>query len=95
MSVFINFPSAIVSKAGRPRIMVVTDPGIEVPQQEQVFRVGDAVDDGVEDRSLTSGGEQSVGAYMLRKFTEPDAVDRRRDRMRFEPFVRLCPAGSS
>lgn len=28
--------------------MVVTDPGIEVPQQEQVFRVGGAVDDGVE-----------------------------------------------
>ena len=35
--------------------MVVTDPGIEVPQQEQVFRVGDTVD-----RSLTSGGEQQV-----------------------------------
>ena len=28
--------------------MVVIDLGIEVPQQEQVFRAGDALDDGVE-----------------------------------------------
>ena len=30
---------------------------------------------------------QSVGAYMLSKFTEPDAVDRQRNRMRYVPFV--------
>ena len=34
-----------------------------------------------------SGGEHSVGAYMFSKFTEPDAEDRRRDRMPSEPFV--------
>ena len=28
--------------------------------------------------------EQSVGAYMLSKYTEPDAVDRRRS---FDPFI--------
>ena len=48
LSIFIHLPSAIVAKAGRPCIMVITDPGIEVPQQEQVFRMGDAIDDGVE-----------------------------------------------
>ncbi|KAI0235750.1 hypothetical protein LSAT2_013728 [Lamellibrachia satsuma] len=81
-SVFINVPSAIVSNACRPLINVVTDPGIEVPQQDQVFRVGDAVDEGVEffiEQVFDFRGEQNIGAYMLSKFTEPDAVDRPQD----------------
>ena len=41
--------------------------------------MGDAVDDGLEFFI-----EQRSGAYMLSKYTEPDAVDRRRS---FDPFV--------
>ena len=41
--------------------------------QEQVLRVGAAVDDGVEFFIEQVFDFQSVGAYMLSNFTEPDA----------------------
>ena len=66
--------------------MVVTDPGIEVYQQEQVFRVDDAGDDGAE-FFIEQVFDFRRGAECWRKFTEPDAVDKRRDRMRSESFV--------
>ena len=59
--------------------------------------MGGAVDDGVEffiKQLFDFRREQSVGAYMLSKFTEPEAVDRRRD-MSHLFVVRLCSAGSS
>ena len=48
LSILIHFTHAELSKAGGPHVVICAHSGIEVAQQNKLFIVGDAADDGCE-----------------------------------------------
>ena len=48
LSILVHFTHADLSKAGGPRVVICTHSGIEVAQENKLFIVGDAADDGCE-----------------------------------------------
>ena len=48
LSILVHFTHAELSKAGGPRVVICAHSGIEVAQENNLFIVGDAADDGCE-----------------------------------------------
>ena len=95
LSILVHFTRTELSVAGGPRVVMCascTHSGIEVAQENKLFIVGDAADDGCEVLvelvfCIISDVADMVGAFTLTRVTGPAVVLSRRVRSRSEPLL--------
>ena len=91
LSILVHFTHAELSKAGGPRIVICAHSGIEVAQENKLFIVGDAADDGCEVLVELIFYIRCCGhcrcIHKLTRVTGPVVVLSRRVKSRSEPFL--------
>ena len=83
--ILVHFTHAEQSNAGGPRVVIRAHSGIEVAQENKLFIIGDAADDGCD--VLVADVADIVGAYTLTRVTGPAVVLSRSVRSRSEPSL--------
>ena len=84
LSILVHFIHVELSEAGGPRDVIWAHAGIEVAQENKLFIVRDAADDGCEvfvELVFVSDGADIVGAYTLTRVTGPAVMLSRRVRV--------------